>query len=108
MGGRMGGKKLDRLVHIHSENFADRFLLEAHLQRFRVEARAMANVAQHFHVGKETHLDALHALALARGTASYARVEGKARGAPAAHARLARVREKPADRVPETDIGRRA
>ena len=47
----------------------------------------------------------LHALALAGLAAAAAGVEREAARVVAAHARLGRVREQPADRVPEADVG---
>ena len=79
-------------------------LLPAQLdgERLGVEARAAAALARDAHVGQEAHLDLLHALALAAFAAPARRVEREAARVVAAHARLGRVGEQPADRRPRS------
>src|SRR5438046_7165185 len=108
MSRRMRGEKIDRFVHAHRQHFADRFSLPAHGERFGVEARAAADLAGHFDVRQEAHLDFLDALAFAGLAASALGVEGEAARAPAAHARFVRLGEQAPDRVPETDVSRGA
>src|SRR5262249_3493714 len=105
---RMRGEEGHRLVHAHREHFADRLLAPAHLQRLAVEALAAAGLAGDLHVRPAGHFDLLHALAFAAFAAAPRGVEGEAARAPAVTARLRRVGEIAPDRVPETDVGRRA
>ena len=106
--GGMRGEERRRLVHAHRQHFADGLFAPAHRQRLRVEALAAAGLAGDLHVGQEGHFDLLDALALAVLAAPALGVEGEAARAPAAHARLGRVGEAAADRVPEADVGGRA
>jgi hypothetical protein len=105
---RMRGVEVGGLVDAHREHFADTLLAPAHRQRLGVEAGSAAHVAVHLHVGQEAHLDLLHPLALARLAAAAGGVEGEAARGVAADARLGRVGEELADRVPEADVGGRA
>ena len=78
---RHDGEELDRLVDLHRQHVADALAAPADRQRLGVEALAVADVARHFHVGQEAHLDRAHALAFAARAAALAGVE--ARSAPA-------------------------
>ena len=65
-------EKVNSLVDAHCEHVANRLAFELHRQRFGIEARAVAHLAAHFHVGEETHFNTLDALSFARRTASAA------------------------------------
>ncbi len=108
MDGRVRGEKISGFVHAHQQHVADALALEAHGERLGIEARAAARFARQLHVGQEAHLDALQPLSFAHLAASARGVEGETRGGVAAHARFRHFRIKPAHRVPEADIGRRA
>src|SRR6187397_255287 len=107
MDGGVRAEEVDRLVDAHREHVADSFAFEAHSQRFRVKARAVAHFAQYFDVGQEAHFDALDALAFAALAAPALGVEGEAARGVAAHARFARIGKQPAYRVPKPDVSRR-
>src|SRR5699024_5093075 len=77
-------------------------------QGFRVEAVSLTGIAQDFDIGQKVHLYGAHSLAAALGTPAIARIEGKARGSPAAYLRITRAGKKTPDVIPEPDIGRRA
>ena len=90
------------------EHVADALAAHLHGERLGVEARAVADLADHLHVGQEAHLDRLHALAVAAVAAPARGVEREAARGVAADARLLRVGEELADGVEEADVGRRA
>src|SRR5262245_48576632 len=77
-------------------------------ERFAIEAPAAAHIAQHLYVGQEVHLDRAQALAFAPIASPAAGVERKTRGRVAAYARLGGVGKQLANRVPESNVGRRA
>src|SRR5260370_16484897 len=87
MGRGVRGEKIDRFVHAHRQHFADRFSLPAHRERLGAEAESAADLAGHFYVRQETHLDSLDSLAFAGFAAPALGVERKTACAPAPHAR---------------------
>ena len=105
---RVRGEETGGFVHAHREHLADVLVLETHRERLRVEARAAAGVAGHFHVGQKAHLDPPHALAFAHFTASAGSIEGKAARGIAAHACFRYLGVEAPDCVPEADVSRRA
>ncbi len=104
----MDGEELHRLVDFHLQHVADALAAPGDGQRLGVEARAVAGLARHLHVGQEAHLDGAHALAFAGRAAALAGVEAEAPGRVAARLGLQRVGEQLADGVPEADVGGRA
>ena len=106
--GGHAGKKAHGLIDFHAQHVANAFAAPAHGQRFGVEARAVADLAGHFHIGQKAHGDGAYARALAAGAAALAGVEGKAPGAVAARLGLQRVGKQLAHGVPEADVGGRA
>src|SRR5260370_32395461 len=66
----------------------------------------MAAFADSLHVGQKAHLDRLQSLALAFRAASARRIEREAARRESAHARLVSLRITPADRIPESAVGR--
>src|SRR5258708_39217635 len=101
MGRGMRGEKIDRFVHAHRQHFADRFSLPAHRERLGAEAESAPDLAGHFYVRQETHLDSLDSLAFAGFAAPALGVERKTPCAPAAHARFVPLGEPPPDRIPK-------
>ena len=81
------------------------FAAPAHRLRLGVEAAAVADLAQHFHIGQEVHFDGAHALAFTTRTAALAGVEAEAPGAIAARLGLQGVGKQLADGVPKTNVG---
>ena len=70
-------KVLQGFVHIHVQRVGDAFALVADLERFAIEARALADVASYPHVGQEVHLDLFLAVALASLAAAALDVEAE-------------------------------
>ena len=104
----MVGEEVQRLLHVHIQHIGDVLALVADLQRLAVEARALALLARHPHVGQEVHLDALLAVPLARLAAPALDVEAEPPDAVAAHLGLRRGRRTPARISSNTpDVGRR-
>src|SRR5688572_30633868 len=60
------------------------------------------------HVGQEAHFNLAHALAFARVATTARRVEREPRWRVTTHARFGRFGEHLANRIPETDVRRRA
>ena len=106
--GGHGGKEFHRLVHFHLQHVADALAAPGDGQGLGVEARAVAGLARHLHIGQEAHGDGAQALALAGRTAPLAGVEGETPGAVAACLGFEGVGKELADGVPEADVGRRA
>ncbi|CAK9134584.1 unnamed protein product, partial [Ilex paraguariensis] len=102
------GEELDGLVHLHLQHIANALAAPGDGQGLGVEARAVADLAGHLHVGQEAHLDGAHALALAGRAAAFAGVEREAAGRVAARLGLQRFGIELADGVPEADVGGRA
>jgi hypothetical protein len=78
-----GGEEVYRFVYLHLQHIANAFAAPADCQRFGVEARAVAYLARHFHVGQKAHLYGAHALAFAAWAAAFTGVKTKTRGAVA-------------------------
>ena len=81
-------EELGRLLHRDVERVGDREAAVLHLERLAVVAAAAARVAGDEDVGEEVHLDAQHAVALARLAAAALHVEREAPGLVAARARV--------------------
>ena len=79
-----------------------------HGQGLRVETRAIAHFAQHFHIRQKTHGHGTHALAFARRAAPCAGVKAKTRSAVATRFGFQGFGKEFAYRIPKTDIGSRA
>src|ERR1700735_5093141 len=92
-----------RVLDAHRQYLADILALEQNAQGFWIEAFAAADVAQHLHIGQETHFDALHALALASFAAAAGGVEREPAGGESPHARLGCICVEAANGVPKTD-----
>ena len=103
--GGHGGKKVHRFVDLHFQHLANVFAAPAHRLRLGVEAAAVADLAQHFDVRQEVHLDGAHALAFAARAAAFAGVEAKAAGAITARLGLQGVGKQFANGVPKTNVG---
>src|SRR5579859_685311 len=103
----LGGEELQSIIDAHGEDLADILALEENAQGVRIESPPAADIAEHLHVGQETHFDALHTLALAGIATPADGVEGEAAGSETADSRLGGVGIQPADRIPESDIGGR-
>ncbi len=99
-------KQRQRLFDRRVEQVGDGLALVLHRQRLAVVARAAADVAEDVDVGQEVHLDALHAVALARLAAPALDVEGEAAGLVAALARFGQHRVQLADGREEPGVGR--
>src|ERR1044072_5320665 len=100
-------KQRHRLLNRRVEEVGDGLALVLDRHRLAVVARATAHVAEHVHVRQEVHLDALHAVALARLAAAALDVEAEATGLVAALARLGQHRVQLADGREEPRVGRR-
>src|SRR5947209_19030038 len=100
-------EKRHRLAHGHVEHVVDVLSSVAYVQDLRLEARALALLADQFHVGEELHLDRHRAVALAHVAAPARHVEGEVRGVEALRLRVARLREDLADGVVGLDVGDR-
>ena len=98
---------LQRFLHVHFQHVVDVLALEADLQRFAVEAPALAHGAGHPDVGEEIHLQAVGAVALARLAAAARLVEAESARLVAADLGLRQLREQRADLVEDLDVGRR-
>ena len=72
-----GFKEDKGVVHGHGQHIGDAFALVAHLQRFSVEALALAGFASHMHVRQEVHLHSPNPSTLACFTASSSHIEGE-------------------------------
>src|ERR1700722_7150815 len=97
-----------RVLDAHRQYLADILAFEQDTQGLWIEAFAAADIAEHLHVGQETHFDALHALTLASFAAAACGIEGKAARGEATHARLGCIRIEAANGIPESDISRGA
>src|ERR1700689_1943508 len=97
-----------RVLSAQRQYLADILALEQDTQGFRIEALTAADIAEHLHIRQETHFNTLHALAFASFAAATRRIEGKAAGGEATHARLGCIREQAANGIPESDVGRGA
>src|ERR1700733_11321773 len=95
-----------RVLDAHRQYLADILALEQNAQGLRIEAFAAADIAEHLHIGQETHFDALHALTLASFAAATCGIEGEAARGEATHARLGCIRVEAANGIPESDVGR--
>ncbi len=100
-----GGEELHGLVHLHLQHVANALAAPGDGQRLGVEARAVAGLAGHLHIGQKAHLDGAHALAFAGRAAAFAGVEAEAPRAVAARLGLQGVGKQLADGVPEADVG---
>ena len=105
---RVCSEKNHRVINTQRQHIANRLVLESYCQRFRIKARAIADIAGHFDVRQKTHFDFLHALSFAGLATSALGVERKPARRVTAHARFRHFGIQAADGVPETDIGRRA
>jgi hypothetical protein len=90
-----------------SQHVADALAAPGDGQGLGVEARAVAGLAGHLHIGQKAHLDGAHALAFAAGQRPAPVLKLKRPGV-AARLGLQRVGEQLADGVPEADVGGRA
>ena len=70
-------EELQRLLHRHFQHFMDIFALVAHVQRFPVVARALANVAGHVNIRQKVHFDLQKAVAGTGLAAPALHIEGK-------------------------------
>ena len=105
-----GGNRLEvpqRLLHIHVEHLGNRFPLEPHLERFVLEAVAVADRAGEPDVGEKVHFQPGRSIPLARLAATQRDVEAEPSGGPAADFRLGQLRIQVADQVKQLDVGRR-
>ena len=103
-----GGEEVDRLVHLHLQHVANILAPPGDGQRLGVEAGTAAGFAQDLHIRQETHGHGADTLAFTAGATAVAGVETEAVGRVAARTGFQRIGKELADRVPETDIGRRA
>ena len=85
---------LDRLLDREVERVGDRQAAVPHLERLAVVAPPAARLARDEDVGQKVHLDAEHAVALARLAAAALHVEREAPGLVAARARLGQTRRR--------------
>ena len=104
----VGGKKLHRLIDVHGQHVSDTLALVAYRQGLLVKTESAAALTGHLDVREEAHPDLAHTLAFANVTAPPVDVEGEPPRLIAAHPRLGRVGEQPADVVPEPHVGRGA
>ena len=99
-------EKLGRLLDVHPQNLVNVLAFVLHLERFTVEALALADVAFHVHRGKKVHLDGDHAVALAVLAAAALHVEAETSRLVAAHARVLGGRKEIANKGPCAHVGR--
>ena len=99
-----GGKEVHGLIHLHLQHIANALAAPADGQRFGVEARAVADLAGHFHIGQKAHLNGAHALTFASRAAAFAGVEAKTPRRIAARLGLQRLSKQFANGVPEANI----
>src|SRR5688500_9748312 len=104
MDARMRGEEVDGVVDAHHQDFADVLAPVLDGERIVVEAATAARIADDAHVRQEAHLYAALTLPLAAFAPPAGGIEGEARSRVAAHARLGRLREHAANRIPETDV----
>src|SRR5207248_2136746 len=76
----------------------------AHVQNLRLEARALALLADEFNICEKLHLDRDRAVALAHVAAPAGHVEGEVRGVETLRLRVARLREDLANGVVGLDV----
>src|SRR5947209_8217264 len=98
-------EKRHRLAHSHVENIVDVLAAVANVQDLRLEARALALLADQFNVCEELHPDRDRAVALAYVAATAGHVEGEVRGVESLRLRVARLREEFAHGVVGLDVG---
>ena len=91
---RDGAEEVRRLLHRDGERVGDREAAVLHLERLAVVPEAAARVARDEHVGQEVHLDAQHAVALARLAAPALHVEREAPRLVAARPRVGQARRR--------------
>ena len=70
-----------------------------HLERLGIVTAAVADLAGHFHVGQEVHLNRLYAIAFAGRAHARAIIEAEAPARKTAHPRLGKVGKEVADAV---------
>ena len=98
-------KEIHRFIDFHLQHISDAFAAPCHSQRLGVEARAVADLARHLHVGQKAHADGAHALAFARRAAAFAGVEAETPWAIASRLGFQRVGKQLAHGVPKADVG---
>ena len=98
---------VQRFLHIHFQHVVDVLALEADLQRFAVEAAALADGARDPDVGQEIHLQPIGAVAFARLAAAAGLVEAESPRLVAANLRFGHQGEQLADLVENLDVGGR-
>ena len=93
-----------RFLHVHLEHLGDALFLVHHLQRFAIEAMAVADGARDPDVGQEIHFEAVRAVAFARFAAAALHVEAEPARLVAAALRFGQLRVEAADVVEQLDV----
>ena len=93
-----------RFLHVHLEHLGDALFLVHHLQRFAIEAVAVADGARDPDVGQEIHFEPVRAVAVARFAAAALHVEAEPARLVAAALRLGQLRVEAADVVEQFDV----
>ncbi len=101
------GEMLEGFLNVHFEDVVDVLVLEANLQRFTVEAMAVADRAFDPHVGEKIHLQAIGTVAFARFAPSAWLVEAEASRLVAANLRFGNQGEHITYLIEDLDVGRR-
>src|SRR6185312_1774968 len=95
---------LERLGHFHFQHIVDRFAAILDLQRFAVEAAALANGTSDPDIGEEVHFELVGAVALASLAAAAGLVETEAAGLIAANLGVRHLGVQRTNFVPQLDV----
>src|SRR5262245_52434808 len=101
-------EEFDSVVDVHGQHITDALVAPGDCQCFRVEAPAITDIARHFDIRQEAHLDGLHALTFTTLAASACCVEREPARCVAANARLGGACINAPDLIPEADVSRGA
>ena len=102
--GGMFSKWLERFLHVHLEHLGDALFAIHDLQRFAIEAMAVADGAGDPDVGEEIHFEAIRAVAFAGFAAAALHVEAEPARLVAAALRFGKLRVEVANVVEELDV----
>ena len=81
-------KQLQKLLHVHLQDFRDRTILEFDLQGFSIVAMAFADRTGHPDIGQKVHFQFVRAISFARFAASARHIKAESPSAESAPLRV--------------------